>query len=253
MDAHSIADMGKLAVATASVSKALSANGRTDGADALKREQAAQEFASLLFLEVLKAMRAALPQEGLLENESLSRDIYNSMMDAEIAKVMAKRDATSFVKTVEKSLTKGAPSSQQQSALTAPVEGVISSAFGARVDPLNGANKFHEGIDIAVPSGTTIRAAAAGKVIFSGRAAGYGNMVEVEHGGRVITRYAHNSGNLVAAGEQIQAGQPIALVGTTGRSTGSHLHFEVRRSGKAVNPETLFGAIPKGSKFSSMA
>jgi murein DD-endopeptidase MepM/ murein hydrolase activator NlpD len=251
MDANSTANIGKMAWEAASASKPAAANALADSGSAVKRREAAQEFASLLFLEVLKAMRAALPQEGLLESESLSRDIYISMMDAEIAKVMAKRDATGFVKTVEKSLGKAVTQPQELSALGAPVDGVVSSGFGVRTDPFNGAAKFHGGIDISAPSGTPIRAAAAGKVIFSGQAAGYGSIVEVEHGFGMVTRYAHNSSNLVSPGERIEAGQPIALVGETGRSTGAHLHFEVLRSGKPVNPEIVLSGTAKGSRLSS--
>jgi murein DD-endopeptidase MepM/ murein hydrolase activator NlpD len=223
MDAHGTAKIGQLAAETASVGKSLAVNRPTDGADVFKRQQAAQEFASLLFLEVLKAMRAALPQEGALESESLSRDIYNSMLDVEIAKAMAKRDTTGFLKTVESALAKAAPEAQQDKLLKPPIEGQISSLFGARNDPLT----------------------------YSGRTVGYGNMVELEHGGGVVTRHAHDSGNLVAAGGEIRAGQPIASVGSTGRSTGAHLHFEVLRSGVAVNPASVF-AVGKGGKFSSV-
>jgi murein DD-endopeptidase MepM/ murein hydrolase activator NlpD len=253
MDAYGTAAIGRLAAEAASLSKSLPANRPTDGADAFKRKQAAQEFAALLFLEVLKAMRAALPQEGLLESESLSRDIYNSMLDAEIAKAMAKRDSTGFLKTVESALAKAAPEAgQQQKLLKPPVEGEISALFGVRHDPLNGDKNLHKGDDIAASSGTIIRAAEAATVTYSGRTAGYGNLVELDHGGGVVTRYAHNSGNLVAAGEKIQAGQPIALVGGTGRSTGAHLHLEVLKSGQAVNPAAVFG-LGKGGKFSSLA
>jgi murein DD-endopeptidase MepM/ murein hydrolase activator NlpD len=252
MDAHGTAKIGQLPAETASVSKSFSANSPTDRTDALKRQQAAQEFASLLFLEVLKAMRAALPQEGVLESEALSRDIYNSMLDAEIAKAMAKRDTTGFLKAIESALAKAAPEAQPNKLLNPPVEGDISSLFGARNDPLNGAKHFHKGIDIAAPPGTTIKAAAAGTVTYSALTAGYGNMVELDHGGGVVTRYAHNSHNLVAAGAQIQTGQPIAFVGSTGRSTGVHLHFEVLGSGEAVNPAAVFG-VGKGGKLSSLA
>jgi murein DD-endopeptidase MepM/ murein hydrolase activator NlpD len=90
-------------------------------------------------------------------------------------------------------------------------------------------------------------------VVFSGFVAGYGNLVEVDHGGGWATRYGHNSANLVAVGDKIAGGQPIALVGQTGRATGDHLHFEVRRDGKAVSPELFLGAEMKGTRLRSRA
>jgi murein DD-endopeptidase MepM/ murein hydrolase activator NlpD len=183
------------------------------------------------------------------------------MMDAEIARLMARRDATGFTDIVVKSLDAVAPKGPAQGPPPAhthdgpqvPVRGVVSSLFGSRADPISGTAKFHDGIDIAAPSGTPIKAAAAGKVIFSGRLAGYGNLVEVDHGNGLVTRYGHNEANLVSMGDEIAAGQAIALVGSTGRSTGAHLHFEVRRAGKPVNPEILLGEVVKGSRLSSVA
>lgn len=254
-------NLGQFAAQSALANKAESISGAAAGSDALQRQKAAQEFASFLYLEVLKAMRAALPQDGLLEGESLSRDIYTSMMDAEIARLMARRDATGFTSKVIKSLDKIAPTGPAnitspegtQDEIHVPVHGVVSSPFGLRPDPFNGEARFHDGVDIAAPSGTSVKAAAAGKVIFSGQAGGYGNLVEVDHGNGLITRYGHNAANLVSLGDEIAAGQPIALVGSTGRSTGAHLHFEVRRAGKPVNPEALLGGVAKGSKLRSMA
>ena len=253
MNANTIGDLGGLAIQNALNKKAEAAIGSAASKDALQRRQVAQEFASFLYVEVLKAMRAALPKDGLLETDSLSRDIYTSMMDAEIARVMAKRDATGLTKMIEKSLDKIADKAQKQNDPTQPSEGVVSSSFGLRQDPINGMTKFHDGVDIAAPTGTPVKTAAAGTVIFSGNVAGYGNMVEVDHGDGVVTRYGHNSVNLVAAGDEVQAGQSIALVGSTGRSTGSHLHFEVRKGGKPVDPAILFGDLAKGVKLSSIA
>jgi murein DD-endopeptidase MepM/ murein hydrolase activator NlpD len=168
MDANGTANIGKMAWEAASASTPAAAHAVAEPASAVKRREAAQEFASLLFLEVLKAMRAALPQEGLLESESLSRDIYSAMMDAEIAKVMAKRDATGFVKTVDKSLAKAVAQPQELSAVGAPVDGVVSSVFGARKDPFTGSEKLHSGIDINAPSGTPI----SPEIVVSGLAKG---------------------------------------------------------------------------------
>ena len=118
-----------------------------------------------------------------------------------------------------------------------PVEkGWISSVFGWRSDPINGKRAFHEGIDIAGRPSSEVVAAAAGVVVWSGSRWGLGNAVEVNHGSGYSTLYAHNQKNLVKVGETVKKGQVIALLGSTGRSSGPHVHFEVRRNGKAVNP-----------------
>ncbi len=245
--------LGKLSLQDALIKKAESVSGGLALRSASDRRRAAQEFSSLLFLEVLKAMRAATPQEGLFENETLARDIYTSMMDTKIARVMAQRDTTGFTQTVEKSLEKkNTGQVQPQSQFHDDAHGIVSSLFGMRRDPFSGNVKFHQGVDIAAPAGTPVKAAADGKVIFSGQVAGYGNVVEVDHGNGWVTLYGHNASNLVALGDDIKAGQTVALVGSTGRATGPHVHFEVRQAGKAVNPDNLLGGVIKGSRVSSI-
>jgi murein DD-endopeptidase MepM/ murein hydrolase activator NlpD len=103
----------------------------------------------------------------------------------------------------------------------------ISSYFGRRSDPFTGHMAHHKGVDFAGTQGSPIKAVADGVVSWSGKRSGYGNLVEVNHGNGLTTRYGHNSKNLVAVGERVERGQVIALMGSTGRSTGSHLHFEV--------------------------
>ncbi len=114
--------------------------------------------------------------------------------------------------------------------------GLLSSRFGTRIDPFTGKRAPHKGIDIAGRNGSTILAAGDGLVTFSGSRKGYGNLVEVDHGDGFITRYAHNRSHLVSAGETVRKGQPLALMGSTGRSTGPHVHVEVLQHGKQVNP-----------------
>lgn len=111
-----------------------------------------------------------------------------------------------------------------------PVKGVLYSRFGPR-----GATR-HDGIDISAPEGTPIEAAADGTVIYSGVQRGYGNIVILRHQGDLITIYAHNQRNLVREGQQVKAGEPVALVGATGRATGPHCHFEVRRGTTPHDP-----------------
>ncbi len=115
-------------------------------------------------------------------------------------------------------------------------EGWYSSNFGWRIDPFTGRNAMHEGVDYMIPEGTTIHASAGGVVVYADMHPQYGNMVEIDHGNQVITRYAHASRLLVKVGQMVKRGQQIALSGSTGRSTGPHLHFEVRYKGTAQNP-----------------
>ena len=116
------------------------------------------------------------------------------------------------------------------------IKGWISSYFGMRTDPFTGRLDHHEGVDIAGKEGTSIIAVASGVVTWSGPRYGYGVMVELNHGNGYITRYAHNKSNIVSVGDTIKKGQKVAVLGSTGRSTGPHVHFEVLRNGRAVNP-----------------
>ncbi|TAL99222.1 MAG: M23 family metallopeptidase [Rhodanobacter sp.] len=117
-----------------------------------------------------------------------------------------------------------------------PVAGYISSYFGVRPDPFDGQSERHTGIDIATPYGTPVHAVAEGMVTFAGVRHGYGNVVEIDHGNGYMTRYAHNSKLDVHPGQRVQVGDVIAQAGSSGRSTGSHVHFEVWHDGRVVNP-----------------
>ncbi|MFD1252132.1 Murein DD-endopeptidase MepM [Devosia equisanguinis] len=117
-----------------------------------------------------------------------------------------------------------------------------SSGFGNRTDPFTGGRAFHAGLDWAAPSGTTVLSAAAGVVSFVGTKSGYGNVIEVSHANGLMTRYAHLSAFLTKEGQAVQAGTPIAKVGSTGRSTGPHLHLEVRRDDQAIDPSPFMDA-----------
>lgn len=111
-----------------------------------------------------------------------------------------------------------------------------SSGFGARIDPFTGRSAFHEGVDFIAATGTPIVAAANGVVVYSDYHSEYGNMIDVDHGNDLVSRYAHASKRIVKAGQIVVRGQKIAEVGSTGRSTGPHLHFEVRHRGLPQNP-----------------
>ncbi|MGE0370514.1 MAG: M23 family metallopeptidase [Gammaproteobacteria bacterium] len=118
-----------------------------------------------------------------------------------------------------------------------PIQGGwISSYFGMRTDPFTGLREYHKGLDFAGKEGTEIEAVASGLVTWSAERHGYGLMVEINHGNGYITRYAHNRANVVKVGDVVTKGQRIALMGSSGRSTGPHVHFEVLKNGRVVDP-----------------
>ena len=143
---------------------------------------------------------------------------------------MLRQPVTQIVAMGTDAVTAGAASTLN---FTWPVSGKLSSPFGTR----NG--RAHQGIDIAVPTGTRVCAAAAGTVQFAGEKGGYGLCVDVVHAGGYVTRYAHNSELCVRTGQSVAAGEPLALSGSTGNSTGPHVHFEIRRGQQLFDPLLL--------------
>ena len=119
--------------------------------------------------------------------------------------------------------------------------GYISSYFGERADPFDGREAFHKGVDFAGTQGSDVVAVAAGVVTWAGPRSGYGKLIEVNHGDGYTTRYAHNERTLVAVGQTVKRGEPIALMGSTGHSTGPHVHFEVLKNGRQVDPLSFIG------------
>ncbi len=238
--------------------------------------KAVKEFESLFISQMLKEMRSTVMQSELLHTSS-SEDIYTSMLDTELSKVMAHSGGIGLGDMLlrqlsvewERGSSEGAPMetprlhyltpkngpdaipapqkeeshnhgdvpAEAEGALGRPVKGVLSSAYGLRKDPITGDEKFHHGMDIAAKEGSPVYPAATGRVVFSGTRGGYGNVVEVRHEDGTITRYAHNQRNLVNEGDVVTRSKPIAYVGSTGRSTGPHLHFEVIKDGAALDPE----------------
>ena len=128
------------------------------------------------------------------------------------------------------------PSNSSSMAWPVPSSRRISSSYGYRIHPISGVNQLHTGIDIAAPSGTPIVAANGGTVLFAGWQGGYGYTVIIDHGGGIVTLYAHCSSLHVSGGQVVSRGQTIASMGSTGNSTGPHLHFEVRKNSNYVNP-----------------
>lgn len=130
---------------------------------------------------------------------------------------------------------------------------MMSSGFGYRSDPFTGAGAMHAGLDFKGPVGTRILSAAEGKVTFAGFHGGYGKTIEITHANGLVTRYAHLSGFNVASGQSVKRGVQIGRMGSTGRSTGSHLHFEVRQNGQAINPRKFLEANPDVLKVQTVA
>jgi peptidoglycan hydrolase FlgJ len=279
-------------------------------------KKACKEFESVLTYEMLKSMRQTVDKCDLLSGGE-GEDIYESLMDQELAKKMtgygsnslaellyrqmsridsatnAGHDANSQKEAVPSAdlnttpkaghisaLVSGAvatqpviasppapqdvhPESEDISSLMAPIDlavqtrttdplakdsqpdwpvkSVLSSKFGFRKDPFTKETRFHAGIDIPAPEGSPVKAAMSGKVLVSRYVEGYGNVVALDNGQGTVTIYAHNEKNLVKVGDQVDKGSLIAKVGSTGRSTGSHLHFEVRKDGKKIDPLAFLG------------
>jgi murein DD-endopeptidase MepM/ murein hydrolase activator NlpD len=127
-----------------------------------------------------------------------------------------------------------------------PVTGVVTSRVGWRHDPIDGSMRHHNGVDIAIPTGTSVKAVAAGRVMESGWHGGYGNLVTIDHGDGTFSMYGHNSQLAVRAGDMVEAGQVVALSGSTGRSTGPHLHFEFWKNGANLTESYLQQAAVLG-------
>lgn len=131
-----------------------------------------------------------------------------------------------------------------------PVKGLVTAGYGYRQSPFTGQREMHEGLDVAAPHGSPILATADGVVSFSGPLAAFGNVVFINHGHGFTTFYAHNSSNRVKEGQQVKRGEVIAYVGTSGRTTGPHVHYEVQVNGTTVNP-LKYIVDPSGAKFAN--
>lgn len=215
-------------------SSAAGQKGSSGRVDELRR--AAQEFESLFIFQMLKVMRETVPEGGLLQGGP-GNDIFLTMMDQHLASAMAEQGGLGLAEIIVRDLEPalGAHRSPAEG-FTAPLEGRISSPFGMRIHPILDQPDHHNGVDIAAPAGAEISAVADGRVVFSGSMPKYGNVVVVEHAGGLSTLYAHNEANVVQINQRVSRGQIIARVGSTGRVTGPHLHFELHREGAPVNP-----------------
>jgi len=173
-------------------------------------------------------------EQDVINKKKKEIDKDNKELEKMIDEFKAEADA--LVKEIQGLQSTGTKYTGGKMTWPAPGYTRITSEYGNRIHPVLKTKKFHAGMDIGVPSGNKIVAAASGKVIKAAYSGSYGNMVMVDHGGGIVTLYAHNTKLLVKTGDQVSAGQQIAVSGATGRVTGPHLHFEVRVNGNYVNP-----------------
>jgi len=194
-------------------------------------KQSESQFRKLFSLgsrkEILNNVESS-NEDGSIDVDALKQEIIASMNAVEeIKHYLAK----------EQDVFRASPSGW-------PAAGKISSGFGMREHPRYGGRKLHTGIDITMPKGTPLHATADGGVSFSDRSGGNGNIVVIEHGHGLTTVYAHNSKNSVKAGQTVKRGDIIAYSGSTGVTTGPHLHYEVWRDGQSINPAPFLESRP---------
>lgn len=222
-----------------------------------KLRNACKEFESLFTYQLLQSMRRTVQKCDLFHGGG-EEDMYESLLDQELSKSLAGQGNRGLADVLYRQLSREdaaslntdfAPGSlREPQAPCWPLQGRVSSEFGWRVDPIHGREKFHQGLDLAAAEGTPVRSCMPGRVVLSDYRDGYGNVVVVDHGNGFTTLYAHNRENLASEGDRVSAGDPLARLGSTGRSTGPHLHFEVRRHGRHMDPAEFLDGSPE-SRF----
>lgn len=210
--------------------------------------QADEQKAILAELNSNVDAKKAEEEKMQAEQESINSEIARlSAEAAKAAKEAAERAARAAraAKTSSGSSTAATYSEPSSGTFTWPLpgygSGAITSPYGYRIHPITGKRKLHAGVDLGAPKGTQIVAAASGTVVKSYMSSSYGNYTVISHGNGIMTAYAHQSKRLVSEGDTVSAGQVIGTVGSTGNSTGNHLHFEVYVNGSTVNPMKYFG------------
>lgn len=203
----------------------------------VKQQQGVEAQKNSIFLlkQQLMARRDQFETQAGQQANLISRlkDDRNAL---EAAQAQLVKDSESLANLIRQRIAAASGIILGTGQMSFPTGGRITSRFGSRVHPVLGYRRFHAGVDFGAAHGSRITAADSGKVIFSGWYGGYGNSVIIDHGGGLTTLYAHASRLSVREGQSVLKGQPIASVGSTGLSTGPHLHFEVRRNGSPVDP-----------------
>jgi len=168
---------------------------------------------------------------------SIPDNLQNDPLLNEISKLQQSLELKSQQLSMLENLVRGHHIHEQSQLSGRPIEsGWLSSYYGMRADPFSGKPAMHKGLDFAGKAGSDVIATAAGIVTWAGERGGYGHLVEIEHGDGFVTRYGHNKTLTVSIGDVVTKGQPIAKMGNTGRSTGAHVHYEVIRNGKQIDP-----------------
>ncbi len=224
---------------------------------AARMRDSAQEFEALLVNQMITQMRKTIPEsEDGMFGQSHSTKVYQSMLDSEYSKLMSKNQGFGLAEMVLDQF--GVPSSENMrlsgievpssvniqrheshpTQFLRPAVGRVSSGFGMRIHPLTQQYQMHDGVDVAMPVGSEVHAAESGRISFAGQKRGYGNIVIVEHADGYETRYAHLDKIGVEVGDVVRRGETIAKSGNSGRSTGPHLHFEIIKDGRRLDPES---------------
>jgi murein DD-endopeptidase MepM/ murein hydrolase activator NlpD len=215
---------------------------------AAEGREAARQFEAYLAQVMIREMRRTVP-DGIFSGGAM--EVFSDLFDQELAARIAAGRGLGLAAELEERMggapprepaARSRPPAARRGLL--PVLGRLSSRFGHRADPFEGDHRMHRGLDIAAPAGTPVRAAEGGTVTLAAERAGYGRVVVVDHGDGSSALYAHCQDLHVRPGQAVQAGQPIATVGSTGRATGPHLHFELRSGGEAVDPLGAYGWRP---------
>ncbi len=203
-----------------------------------QRDQVEQQKNQIALLnQELLAQKSEFEAQATSQQAMIER-LRSDRRALEVAETQLLQDSRNIGVLIQQRVGRGSIAFRGTGQMIVPCVGEITSGFGWRMHPILGYQRFHSGIDFGADYGSTVSAADSGTVIFAGWYGGYGNAIIIDHGGGITTLYGHTSAIYVQEGQTVQRGQAIAAVGSTGLSTGPHLHFEVRRNGDPVDPAT---------------